>query len=260
MWCAPALRRRALVAAALVGLVGGLPVPPPACAAGDALEGALRRLQADDILVADAAVEELVAIGAPAVDALLPLLADPRRDVRAGAVRALGLLGDARAAAPIRTGLEASLGQDRPDTMEDRYLRILRIQALGRLRDADSLPLLRRVAESGDDFERAHAGIALFLSGADPGYDLARECLGASEMAIRNLVTEGLAESDDSRVATLVLPLTQDDSWVVRDTAFRTLRRFRGDAPVAEAFARGRQDPSWYVRETVAEIDRGARP
>jgi HEAT repeat protein len=241
-----------------LGLAALAAAPPPAGA--DPLEDALRRLQSDDILAADAAVEELVGLGAPAVDALLPLLDDGRRDVRAGAIRGLGLLGDPRAAAPLRAALEASLRLDRPDTMSDRYFRILEIQALGRLRDPAATDLLREVAGSGDEFERAHAGIALFLSGSDPGYDLVRECLDHADPAIRNLVVEGLAESEAADVVALVLPRTRDDSWVVRDTAFRTLAGHRGAAEVDAAFERGASDPSWYVRETVAEVGGGRRP
>jgi HEAT repeat protein len=248
---------RVAAGAAVVALLWALPAlaPRPAEAAGEVLQEALRHLQADDVLLADAAVDELVAVGPPAVDALLPLLEDERRDVRAGAIRALGRLGDDRAVLPIRRQLEDSLALDRPDTMRDRYLRILAIQALGRLRDPESGELLRRVAGSGDAFERAHAGIALFLSGADPGYDLVRECLDSPDMAIRNLAVEGLAESDDPRVPELVLPRTRDDSWVVRDSAFRTLAAHRDRDDVREAFGRGATDPSWYVRETVAEIE-----
>jgi len=250
--CVPALA----LAAAGLGCV--LAVAGPASA--DPLEDALRRLQSDDILVSDAAVEELVPLGAPAVDALLPLLEDDRRDVRAGAIRGLGLLGDARAAAPLREALEASLRLDRPDTMRDRYFRILEIQALGRLRDPGAAGLLREVAGSGDDFERAHAGIALFLSGTDPGYDLVRECLDHPDPAIRNLVVAGLGESEAEGVVALALPRTRDDSWVVRDTAFRTLARHRGAPDVDTAFGRGASDPSWYVRETIAEITGEIRP
>lgn len=244
------------LAAAVLALTVGAPAPGSA----GPVEDGLRRLQSDDILVSDEAVEELVALGAPAVDALLPLLEDDRRDVRAGAIRGLGLLGDARAAAPLRAGLEASLRLDRPDTMSDRYFRILEIQALGRLRDPEAAGLLREVAGSGDDFERAHAGIALFLSGTDPGYDLVRECLDHPDPAIRNLVVAGLAESEAEDVVALALPRTRDESWVVRDTAFRTLARHRGAAGVEAAFERGASDPSWYVRETVAGIPGEIRP
>ena len=245
--------RRSLTSGLLaLGLLaaGGLTAP----ASADRLEDALARLHDADVLVADAAVEELVALGTPAVDALLPLLASPQRDVKAGALRGLGLLGDARAAEPIRRQLADSLALERPDTMNDRYFRNLAIQALGRLRDAESAALLRDLSRREDSFERAHAAIALFLCGEDPGYDLVREGLNDGEMAIRNLVVNGVGESDDPRALDLLLPRVDDSSWVVRDTAFRALARHAADSRVQDALKRGESDSSWFVRETVAEI------
>lgn len=243
---------RLLAAGVLGGILGGAAGTAPAHA--DAVEEALARLHDADVLVADAAVEELVALGAPAVEALLPFLDSPARDVKAGALRGLGLLGDARAAEPIRTQLARSLELDRPDTMNDRYFRNLSIQALGRLRDGESAELLRRIARRPDSFERAHAAIALFLCGADPGYDLVREGLNHEDMAIRNLVVNGVGESDDPRALDLLLPRVDDSSWVVRDTAFRSLARHAADSRVKDALRRGESDSSWFVRETVAEI------
>jgi HEAT repeat protein len=220
------------------------------------LDEALTRLQADDVLVADAAVEEIVALGPEGSAALLALLADPRRDVRAGAVRGLGLLRESRAAGPLRALLAASLDDPSPDTLDDRYFRVLAIQALGRIGDRDSGDLLRRVLREGDGFERAHAGISLFLSGEDPGYDVVRECLADTAMAIRNLVVEGLGDSDREEARDLALAVTGDESWVVRDSAYRALRRWARDGALREALEKGAGDPSWFVRQTVAEVRR----
>jgi HEAT repeat protein len=222
-------------------------------AAADDLTDALARLQSADPLVSDAAVEAIVACGTPVVDALLPLLDDPRRDVRAGAIRGLGLSDDPRAAAAVRYRLADALAPPRPDDKNARYHRILLVQAAGRQRDTDAAPLLRRVAESTDPFERAHASISLFLFGGDPGYDLVLECLGHADAAVRNVVTEGLGESGAEEARDLLLARTSDESWIVRDSAFRGLARWRGHEKVAEAWQRGAADPSGYVRRTVAE-------
>ncbi|MGQ0721788.1 MAG: HEAT repeat domain-containing protein [Candidatus Eiseniibacteriota bacterium] len=249
-------RRRGRAAlAALVALT--LPAAGPGRAAAGPLEEALRRLQADDVLVADAAVEELVSLGGPAARALLPLLEDPRRDVRAGAIRGLGLLREPAAAGALREDLGRSLDDPAPDTFDDRYFRILAVQALGRIGDGGSADLLRAVASRGDAHERAHAGISLFLLGEDPGYDVVRECLADTATAIRNVAVQGLGDSQDPRARTLVLSMTSDPSWVVRDSAFRALRRWPVDPEIGEAIERGAADPSWFVRETVAEVGRG---
>ncbi len=237
---------------------GALLLLPGLSEGSDGLQEALRRLEADDVLVADAAVEELVAHGEAAVAPLLLRLGDSRRDVRAGALRALGLLGDSRAVGPIRELLRSSLDRTEPDTIADRYHRILAIQALGRLRAESAVELLREAATQEDPFERAHAGISLLLSGADPGYSLVRECLADTSMAIRNLAVQGIAESSDPRIRDLLLSMTADESWVVRDSALRALARRPRDAEIREVFTRGAEDPSWHVRRTVAEANRRA--
>ncbi|HMB68447.1 MAG TPA: HEAT repeat domain-containing protein [bacterium] len=246
-------RRRPGGRATRIGWVGAL-LALAWPAAADPLEAALERLRSPEVLVSDAAVDELVALGAPAVDALLPLLDDEGRDVRAGAIRGLGLLGDRRAAAPLRERLEASLAPGPPDDLTARYHRILLAQALGRLRDAEATPLLLRLAASGDPFERAHAAISLFLSDADPGYDRLRACLEDADPAIRCLAVRGAGESGREAALELMLPLAEDPSWLVRDAVFRALAPFATRPEAREAYRRGGSDPSWYVRRTVAEI------
>jgi HEAT repeat protein len=217
------------------------------------LDAALARLAEDDVLVADAAVEEIVAFGAPAVDSLSARLDHPGRDVRAGAIRGLGLLGDPKAAPALRAKLRESLERREPDTMETRYLRILLLQAVGRLRDAESAPLLREAAASRDPFERTHAGLSLMAMAQDPGYDLVRESSTAADPALRALVADGLRESSDARARDFLLVLAGDEAWVVRDAAYRALVTFRADPAVVKALERGSADPNWFVRQTVAE-------
>jgi len=222
-------------------------------AAADAVDAALDRLQSGDALVADRAVEDLVAAGEPGAAALRPLLADSRRDVRAGAIRGLGLLRDREALPELVEALRASLVRTEPDVLEDRYFRVLLIQALGRIGEPQSAPILLEAANGADEFERAHAGISLFLLGEDPGYDLVRDCLAHPEAAIRNVAVEGLSEVSSDRARPLVLPMVDDPSWVVRESAFRALLGWPADDATRAAMARGSRDPSWYVRQTVAE-------
>lgn len=241
------------VAALLLSTVG-LVLPGWAQAEADGLAAALERLQAEDPLVADAAVEDLVALGPEAVDALLPLLASPARDVRAGAIRGLGLLGDGRARRPLTEALATSLARQAPDDMASRYHRILLVEALGRVgADAEGAGLLRGVQASDDPFERAHATIALFRSGEDPGYDAVRQLLESEDPALRVLAVNGIGEEGAAEAPDLLLPLTEDASWLVRDAAFAALAPWRAEDRVAQALRRGAEDPSWYVRETVAK-------
>lgn len=242
----------------VVGVAGSVLAAGVATAA-PSLDAALGRLASDDVLVADAAVEEIVVFGAPAVDSLLARVSDPRRDVRAGSVRGLGLLADRRAGPALTQMLQESISRTEPDTMESRYLRILLIQAVGRLRDPAAAPLLRKAAESADPFERAHAAVSLVVSAQDPGYDLVREFVADKDPALRTLVADGLGEVSEDRARGLLLDLTRDEAWIVRDAAFRSLGRFRDDPAVREALERGVQDPSWYVRQSAAEASAGDR-
>ncbi|MAF26898.1 MAG: hypothetical protein CME07_03415 [Gemmatimonadetes bacterium] len=227
-------------------------------AVGSPLDDGLRRLRSEDVLTADAAVEELIPLGSAAVDSLLPLLEDPARDVRAGAIRALGRIGDSRATAPLLRQLEASLAGTEPDTFADRYHRILLIRALGRMGESEAQSALRGVALTGDAFERAHAGISLFLIGEESGYDLVLKSLGDPSPAIRSLTAEGLAESRSRRSRELLLRAAADSEWVVRDAAFQSLSRWLGHEAVEQAFRAGAKDPSWYVRQTVEDVRRAA--
>jgi HEAT repeat protein len=247
-----------LAALALPAVPGSTAASPAgAGAATGSLQDALRRLQADDVLVSDAAVEQIVAFGPAGADSLLALLTDSRRDVRAGAIRGLGLLRDARAAGPLREELRRSLAREEPDTFDDRYFRILTVQALGRIGDTESTDLLRTVVRRGDPFERAHGGISLFLLDEDPGYDVVRECLADTSAAVRSTIVRGLGDSTGPRARDLVLAATGDASWVVRDTAYRVLGGWPRDELIRGALEAGAADPSWFVRQTVDEARRG---
>lgn len=237
---------------ALAGLIcfGGLTRP----VAGSPIDEALGRLRSDDILIADAAVEELVQLGRPAADSLLPLLGDARRDVRAGALRGLGILRDPRAEAPIGRMLEASLAKSEPDTFDDRYFRILAIQALGRISGAGSIALLERAAESADPHERAQAAVALFRHDPKLGLPLIESTLADTTLSIRTLIVQGLGEAGHGEAKPHLLRATEDREWVVRDTAYRALATWAKDTDVLAVLEGGKKDPHWVVRATVLEL------
>jgi HEAT repeat protein len=220
--------------------------------AAASLAEAMEQLRSPDILISDAAVEDIVRAGPVAVDSLLAVLGDSRRDVRAGAIRGLGLLGDPRAVPPILGLLENSLDHRKVDTFEDRYLRILSIQSLGRLRAKEAVQILER-ASKGDVFEEAQSAVALFHLQESLGYSLVEKCLSDTTLAIRNLVVEGISEENSPEAKKILIEATKDPSWVVRDTAYRGLGNWERDSEVAEALVAGESDSSWFVRETVKQ-------
>jgi len=235
---------------------GALPIALSWCVetsqAAVSLPDAMERLRSSDILVSDAAVEDIVQAGPTAVDSLLGVLGDSRREVRAGAIRGLGMLGDPRATAPILELLRGSLERRKPDTFEDRYLRILEIQALGRLRAKEAAGVLER-ASKGDAFEEAQSAVALFHLGENLGYSLVEKCLSDTTLAIRNLVVEGVSEENTQEAKRILIHATKDPSWVVRDTAYRGLGKWDTDSEAANVLNSGEADSSWFVRETVRE-------
>jgi len=236
--------------------VGALPTLLLCCAqisaAAVSLPEAMQRLRSPDILVSDAAVEEIAQAGPAGADSLFSVLHDERRDVRAGAIRGLGLLKDPRAVPPLVELLRDSLQRREPDTFEDRYLRILAIQALGRLRAKEAVPLLEQ-ASKGDEFEEAQSAVALFHLRESLGYSLVEKCLSDTTLAIRNLVVEGVSEENTPEAKRILIDATKDPSWVVRDTAYRGLGRWDADSEAAKALTAGEADSSWFVRETVKQ-------
>jgi HEAT repeat protein len=240
----------------LKALFGGLPILLAwwigTSNAAESLAEAMQQLRSPDILISDAAVEDIVRAGPLAVDSLLAVLGDSRRDVRAGAIRGLGLLGDPRAVPPLLRLLEGSLERRKPDTFEDRYLRILSIQSLGRLRAKEAARILER-ASKGDAFEEAQSAVALFQLQESLGYSLVEKCLSDTTLAIRNLVVEGISEENSPEAKKILIEATKDPSWVVRDTAYRGLGNWKSDSEVAEVLLAGESDSSWFVRETVKQ-------
>ncbi len=97
------------------------------------IEGLLRTLNAPDNAGArNSAIEALVRIGVPAVDALLPLVETPDPDVRKFVVDILGDIKDARAV-PV---LIDRLGD------ADENIRVAAAEALGKIRDPRSVDAL----------------------------------------------------------------------------------------------------------------------
>ncbi len=88
----------------------------------------------------------------PAVDALVALLEDPDERVRVSAVRALGAIGEARAAAPLNALGEKQLAayakyasSGAPGMPPEQNLLIVVAEAFGALKDPSSLALLQRI-------------------------------------------------------------------------------------------------------------------
>ena len=226
-----------------VKLVAALqdPVPSVGLAAG----GALIRLGADavgtlrDALAVpesrNAAMELLAEIGAasrPALDAMIAGLSDEDPGYRSNAAMAIAALGgEAKAAVPA---LEKIVG-DEAAAPETRYASAY---ALGRIGPdaASAEPLLRKLAESGDDMV-ATVGVwaALKIKPADATlFDLAipklRQALRQEREIVRLEASVALGEIGPRAVTALPMLemlAEEDPSRTVRAAAEEAVRRIR---------------------------------
>ena len=226
-----------------VKLVGALkdPVPSVGLAAG----GALIRLGADavgtlrDALVVpesrNAAMELLAEIGAasrPALDAMIAGLSDEDPGYRSNAAMAIAALGgEAKAAVPA---LEKILG-DEAAVPETRYASAY---ALGRIGPdaASAEPLLRKLAESGDDMV-ATVGVwaALKIKPDDTTlFDVAipklRQALRQDRELVRLEAAVALGEIGPRAVTALPMLemlAEEDPSRTVRAAAEEAVKRIR---------------------------------
>ncbi|OYT68772.1 MAG: hypothetical protein CFK48_10465 [Armatimonadetes bacterium CP1_7O] len=107
-------------------------------------------------LPAQSVRDTLIAMGSPAVPALMQALRDEDKDVRSAACEALGAIGDASAV----PALIKALG--------DWRVRSAACRALGAIGDASAVPALINALEDGDWRVRSAACRALERLGYDP--------------------------------------------------------------------------------------------
>jgi len=162
-------------------------------------------------------IDDLVAIGPPAVGHLLAGLDDPVADAAGGAAVALGRLGDARAAAPLMDKL----------TDPDWYLRYTAARALGDLRETEAvLGLIALLAD--EDFRVADsAATALTVIGA-PAVDALLTATGEANPRVRQWSAVVLGEIGEKRAAGVLGDLAANDpDEEVRKSAARAIQELR---------------------------------
>jgi len=201
-----------------------------------ALSSLLTALTHDEWLVRLHAVEALGKTRSPeAVDPLLSALFNDRdRAVREDAVRALGQIGDPRAAEFLVTA------------MKEPGLRPLAIEALGRIGDRRAVPVLITVLEAVDrpEFSRP-------TDGCGENWDDEILALGAAARALG-------AIRDEAAIPSLMKALRYT---VTRAEAAEALTRFGGTviAPLLAVLARESDDNiRYHVKDALTKV--GWRP
>jgi HEAT repeat protein len=159
---------------------------------GTALPGLIERLQSPDPELRQAAAGVLGVIAdRRALPALVARLADPDANVRAAAADALGRTGGPEAIAALQAAVDS----------DDASLRAAALQALANLRQAPTLPQLRRLVE-----DRPSRRVAFRLLGFS-------DERGALELLVKGLVdpSRSVQSAALAALGTLRARLTPDD-------------------------------------------------
>jgi HEAT repeat protein len=183
---------------------------------------------------------ELVQIGAPAVEPLIARLGDAAWDVRRAAAEALGRLGDARAVEP----LIARLGDD------NWNVRRAAAEALVKIGAPAVEPLIARLSDADGSVRRA-AAEALVKIGA-PAVEPLIVRLGDADGSVRRAAAEALGQLGDARAVEPLIVRLGDADGSVRRAAAEALGRL-GDARAVEPLIKRLGDADGSVRRAAAE-------
>ncbi|HRZ86390.1 MAG TPA: HEAT repeat domain-containing protein [bacterium] len=192
---------------------------------------AVRKLLVEDPVDVVRAVAVSFCMQMPAAqdaESLVRALKDQNAEIRIMTAIALGMLGEAKTAAPVREALVKET---------DVKARTSMVIALGKLHDAGAVDLIVKLLGSDPDVSlRTNAAYALAEIGGKKALDaVARACVSDTDSDVRKIAATGLgAAGDRTYLATLVKAL-EDDEYTVRFVvaqALGMLRDTRATAPL----------------------------
>ena len=214
--------------------------------ARESLDDALADLSSRDEQVAASAVQQLVEIGAPAVNALVIKLECAHFDMaRQLAAEALGRIGDTRAVDPLVRALRAPAGPAGywPGTKQAAAT------ALGEIRDVRAIPAL---TESLDSYEvRTSAANALASFGERAVKPLV-DALGDARLDVREGVGAALCRIGPQAVPALIAALSDNGREHKHREVCEVLASI-GDKRAVEPLAAVLRDPTFRFRPVAAE-------
>jgi HEAT repeat protein len=203
----------AVAAAALLGaswLLSRPPAPPTPPSEAGPLDSTVQRLIAQLDQEGSGSVEGLVAVGEPAVPALVAALNDPDNDRRARIIEVLERLRSPAAVGPLLALLPGAASDVRVDAVAalggigDRaavlplqatfasdpspQVRYEALTSLGRIGDPRSIPLLVDATAAADQYARLWSIDALCVMGAPPARDAALRLLDDPSPYVRRRV------------------------------------------------------------------------
>lgn len=172
-----------------------------------AVETLIEALNDKNKNVRKGATRALGKIGQPAVEPLIEVLNDKNKDVREGATRALGNIGDTKAVEPLIKALEEG----------DSFVRQQAAEALGKIKDARTVePLI--------------------------------EALKDKDMGVRGQTAEALGKIRDAKAVESLIEALRDGGYYVRQQAAKVLGNI-GDARAVESLIETLKDKNEFVRE-----------
>lgn len=185
-------------------------------------------------------LEELVGLGEPAVEHLLPALKHEAWQVREGVVEALGQIGDVRAVVPLSHTL-----QDDHSLVRWEAAKVLEtmakeggmgplIQALRESDEAKSPEPLIEVLASDDGTLRKAAAQALGEMGDARAIEPLAKLLGDKDEALRKTCVQALSRIPERKAVEPLTRALEDESPAIRASAAEALGR-KGDANAVAA-------------------------
>ncbi len=178
-----------------------------------AIEPLVATLRDPDRSVREAAIEALLAIGAPSTTALSACLADPDLSIQEAASKILASIADARALDQLLPALRSP----------DWIVRMHAAKALGRIKDADSVRSLVPLLQDGVKAVREEASAALAAIG-DAAIPSLLSALTHRDWLVRLHAVESLgAVKSPEAVPSLIATVFNDTDCAVREDAVRAL-------------------------------------
>jgi len=186
----------------------------------------VQSLSDKNVFAQQKSVEKLVRIGKDAVQYLISSLENCNRDACANAVEALGLIGDESAINSILKILDRNRNIQGYEVLENQYIRVNSIKALGRLKAKDAIPVLEEIMQNERIIDKAWCQAALYQ--IDPKLTPLESLFGMAkndDSKVRNVIVRFLSEQRDPQVLPVLKESLSDKEWYIRDNAVQGIGR-----------------------------------
>jgi HEAT repeat protein len=205
----------------------------------------IKVLEGEHSLLRLAAAGSLVAIGEPAVEALLDVVWNSGdADARSRAVETLGQIGSKSIGPPLMRLLQED---DLEVTIKYEI-----VEALGKIGDPDLIETVIQAMTTGDPVMRFRASRALVRMGRGAVEGLACLLRESANEDVRRSSAEALVQIADSRAVPTLIAALRDDNNLVRKAATEALGKLK-DRRAVEALCEALEADTWFVAGGAAD-------